>query len=179
MDSWKLLLPFGGSTLIGAVVETSFAVCSRVILVTGFRRAELAALFSGRPRIMIVENPHWRLGMFSSIRCGVELVTSERFFVALGDMPLVGPDVFRALLSAPPADAVFPVHAGRRGHPVLFDARLREAVLAADPATGSMREVADRHRAAEIAWGDDSVLRDIDTPEEYARAMEVGSLGAP
>jgi len=170
MGSWKPLLPFRGNTIVGIVVAEALETCGRVILVTGYRGDELAARFAAEPRVIVVENPDWKLGMFSSIRWGTARVESAAFFVSLADMPLVGPPVYRALLDAPRADFVFPVHDGTRGHPVLAGARVREAILAADPATGSMKEIARRLSVVEVPWHDDSVLRDIDTPQDLADA---------
>lgn len=179
MGRWKPLLPFGaggaksaeyvgaesasgGATILETVVASALRACSRVLLVTGYRGAELAELFRGRPRVVVVENKDWQQGMFSSIRCGIARVDTPRFFVTLGDMPWITPAVYAALLRHEAADVVFPVHEGRRGHPVLFDERVEAAVAAADPATGSMREIAASFRVSEMSWPDDSVLRDID-----------------
>jgi molybdenum cofactor cytidylyltransferase len=170
MGSWKPLLPFHGSTIVGTVVAGALETCSRVILVTGFRGDELAARFAAEPRVIVVENPAWKLGLFSSIRRGAGRVETARFFISLADMPFVDPPVYRTLLDAPRADFVFPVHDGTRGHPVLAGARVREAILAADPATGSMKEIARRLSVVEVPWHDDSVLRDIDTPQDLAGA---------
>jgi molybdenum cofactor cytidylyltransferase len=163
MGGWKPLLPFEGSTIIERVVERALEACSRVILVTGYRSEELATVFRGRPRVSAVENRDWQLGMFSSIRRGVGSVTTSRFFVTLGDMPWIRPEVYHALLCFPPADVVFPVFDRVRGHPVLFAARMKEEILRADPETGAMREIAARHRVGELPWNDRSILRDIDT----------------
>jgi molybdenum cofactor cytidylyltransferase len=167
---WKPLRPFRDGTIVGTAVSAALDACRRVILVTGFRGDELAARFAAEPRVVAVHNPDWELGMFSSIRRGAALVETERFFISLADMPFVGPAVYGALLGEGGADIVFPVHAGMRGHPVLAGARVREAVLAADPRTGSMKEIARRLSAVEVPWIDDSVLRDIDTPDDLAGA---------
>jgi molybdenum cofactor cytidylyltransferase len=168
MGRWKPALPFRGSTLVGTVVAAALAACRRVILVTGHHGDELAALFAGEPRVVAVHNPYWALGMFSSIQRGAGLVQTGRFFLQLADMPFVGPAVYRALLVVPEADFVFPVHAGTRGHPVLLGPRVLAAVLAADAAAGSMKEIARRLAVVEVPWGDDSVLRDVDTPADLA-----------
>ncbi|HUJ76076.1 MAG TPA: NTP transferase domain-containing protein, partial [bacterium] len=90
-------------------------------------------------------------------------------FVTLGDLPWLTPSVYDALLAGDDgSDVVFPVHAGRRGHPVLFHERVKPAVAAADPATGSMRAIAQGLREAEIPWPDNSVLRDVDRPADLA-----------
>jgi molybdenum cofactor cytidylyltransferase len=164
MGSWKPLLPFEDSSIIECVVRRALQSSSRVILVTGYRAGELEAAFHGRPRVSVIENPGWRLGMFSSIRRGVERVATRRFFVALGDMPWIRPEVYRALLAAPEVDVVFPVFDGIRGHPVLFAGAVKEAILSADPAAGAMREIAAGFRVAEMPWMDASILRDADTP---------------
>jgi molybdenum cofactor cytidylyltransferase len=114
-----------------------------------------------------VENPDWPLGMFSSIRRGMGHVRTGRFFVMLGDMPWAGPDVYLALLRCAPADFAYPVFEGRRGHPVLCGARVKDEVLRADPATGTMREIAARLVVEELPWKDDSIHRDIDTMEDF------------
>ncbi len=167
MGRWKPLLPFGGSTIIATVVENALAACPRVILVTGYRGPELAALFRTTPRVLVVDNPEWELGMFSSIRRGVAGAAVVDFFVTPGDMPWIGPRVYEALLSCRDADVVFPVFGGRRGHPVLFNRRVCESVLAADPAAGRMRDIAERFDAMELEWEDDAILRDIDTAQDY------------
>ena len=167
MGGWKPVLAFGDATIIETVVANALAACARVILVTGYRGHELAALFHGEPRVVAIENPAWQLGKFSSIRCGVAYVRTGRFFVSLGDMPWIRPALYTALLQSPPIDAVFPVFGGRRGHPVLFSQKVKREVLAADPETGSMKDIASRLEVRELPWGDDSILRDIDTAEDY------------
>jgi len=166
MGQWKPLLPFRESTIIKTVVRVAASACARVIVVVGYRGQELAAVFDGQPGVIAVENPDWETGMFSSIRVGAGKVDTERFFVALGDMPFIRREIYDALLAAPPANAVFPVFDGRKGHPVLLDRAVRDAVLAADPRTGSMPGIISRFSVRELAWTDDSILRDIDTPEQ-------------
>jgi molybdenum cofactor cytidylyltransferase len=148
------------------VVAQALEACSRVILVSGYRAPELEAVFRGRPRVSIVENPDWRLGMFSSIRRGAECVGTRRFFVTLGDMPRIRPEVYQALLRFPGTDIVFPVFDGARGHPVLFAGAARDCILRAEASTGSMREIAAGLRIGELPWKDDSILRDIDTLQD-------------
>ncbi len=172
MGRWKPLLGFRGITIIQAVVDVALAACSGVIVVTGHRGQEVGALFSGNPRITLAHNPEWETGMFSSIQRGAACVDTERFFITLGDKPFIRTEVYAYLLQGPPGDAVFPVFAGQRGHPVLLSRKVRDAVLAADSRAGSMPQVISRFTVREMAWPDDSVLRDIDTPEDYALARD-------
>jgi molybdenum cofactor cytidylyltransferase len=168
MGRWKPLVTFGPSTIIQTVVGNALLACPRVILVTGYRGVELADLFRGTAGVLVVDNPDWELGMFSSIRRGAANVGTQRFFVTPGDMPWITAPVYEALYSLRGADVVFPVFRGRRGHPVLFNRAVREAVLAADPATGRMRDIAERFGILELAWEDDSIHRDVDRTEDLA-----------
>ncbi len=168
MGRWKPILPFGESTIIQTVVANALAACERVILVTGYRSEEMASLFRKWPRVLLVENPDWQSGMFSSIQRAAREVRTPYFFVALGDMPWVKPSIFEALLACPAADVVFPVFQGRRGHPVLFSDGARREVLRADPATKDMKTLASRMQAGELPVEDEAILRDIDTAEDYA-----------
>lgn len=172
MGQWKPLLPFRGSTIIETVVRTALSACQRVIVVTGYRGSELEAVLRGDDRVTLAANPGWERGMFSSIQCGVSCVDTERFFIVLADKPFITRDVYSSLLRAEYADAVFPVFDGERGHPVLLGKAVRDAVLAADPVTGSMPNLLSRFTAEEVTWPDDSVIRDIDTREQYDAAAD-------
>jgi molybdenum cofactor cytidylyltransferase len=167
MGEWKPLLPFRESTIIQAVVAEALAACARVILVTGFRGEELERLFAAEPRVLVVRNPAWETGMFCSQQQGIAQVRSDRFFIMPGDMPLVPADVYRALLAGVPAEAVFPVFQGMRGHPVLFSRRVGDAALREDPGTGRMRDIARRFDCRDVQWTDGTILRDIDTKDDY------------
>jgi len=166
MGRWKPVLPFGESSIIQTVVAAALRACPRVILVTGYRAAELAAIFRGEPRVNPVVNEEWHLGMFGSVRLGVSHAGTSRFFVTLGDMPWITEAVYEALLRQDEADVVFPVHGGRRGHPVLFHERVKAAVATADAVRGSMRAIVESFPVREMHWPDDSVVRDIDTESD-------------
>ncbi len=166
MGKWKPVLAFGSATIVETVVSNALAACRRVIVVAGYRGAELAALFGPNAGVQVVQNHEWELGMFSSIRRGAAEVTSQRFFITPADMPWIQPGIYEALEAEPAEDAVFPVFDGRRGHPALLSERIRQAVLRADPGGPPMRQIVAQFPIREIAWADDSILRDIDTPED-------------
>jgi molybdenum cofactor cytidylyltransferase len=82
-------------------------------------------------------------------------------------MPWITPAIYAALKNAPCADVVSPTFGGRRGHPVLLRRVVAEEMLRSDPSTGVMREIISRFSSTLIPWDDDSILRDVDTPQEY------------
>lgn len=94
------------------------------------------------------------------------------WIVALGDMPSIQSATIERIADALAAGAsiVTPVHDGRRGHPVGFAARHRDALLALEGDTGA-RSIVAAHRAevVEVPVDDPGIHADIDTREEAAR----------
>ena len=167
MNEWKPLLRFGEATLIETVVTTALEVCRRVVLVVGYRGEDLAKVFKSEARVIVVKNQEWESGMFSSIQTGVNRIDTDRFFIVPGDMPYLTAEVYRALCDAPRADVIAPIFNGRRGHPVLLNGALIGKIANAGSEIESMREILAKENLEVIQWMDDSILRDIDTPEDY------------
>jgi molybdenum cofactor cytidylyltransferase len=163
---WKMLLPCGGATVLEASVDTALAVCARAVVVAGFRAAELVRLFRGRERVEVVVNPRYEEGMFSSVCRGAAAVRTPRFFLALGDMPLVSAETYRVLLAAPAVDAVIPKHLGKKGHPLLLSGGVARAVATAPPGA-SLRDVLASVATLLVPVEDPHVLHDIDTDEDF------------
>ena len=99
MGEWKLLLPWGDSTIVETVVSNALEAGLEALVVAGFRGDELHTLLDGRPAVTLVDNPHWREGMLGSILCALDRVRGEAFFVTPADMPLIGPGIYRRILA--------------------------------------------------------------------------------
>jgi molybdenum cofactor cytidylyltransferase len=171
MSSWKMTLPLGASTLAERSVATALEVCSRVVLVGGFRAAELGERFRGQPRVTVVVNRDYERGMLSSVQTGCREVGSARFFLALADMPLVSADTYRCLLRCatvehPGVPVVVPHYGGKKGHPLLLVAAMAQRILDAPPGQ-TLREVLRAVPTLVVPVEDRHVLQDVDTPEDY------------
>lgn len=92
---------------------------------------------------------------------------ADGWLVALADMPWLAPDLIRAVAAAvrTPDDIAAAAFAGRRGHPVAFGAAHRAALCALNGDQGA-RELLRSGSLHRIDSPDDSVLRDIDRPED-------------
>lgn len=83
MGQPKMLLPWGGATVLEAVIRTLLAApVSKVAVVLGHRadahRAALGSL-ADAPRVIVVDNPRYREGMLTSVQAGVAaLLQAER-----------------------------------------------------------------------------------------------------
>ena len=165
--SFKPALDCGGLPLLVRVVRAFSGVCRRIWVVTGFQGETVADLVSGEFGVQIVANPAWEQGMFSSVRAGVARVSSERFFVTPGDLPLVTADLVENLEKTV-GSVVVPMWKGQSGHPILLDRCWVAAIESAERGV-TLRSVLAGAPRAYVAAADDSVLRDIDTCEDYEK----------
>jgi len=178
MGDLKPLLPYGGGTVIQAVVRALQASPVRhVVVVVGHRAEEISANLAGTSAECVF-NPRFAEGMLSSIRTGLTAAPEETewFVIALGDQPALKPALVAALVRAAQERGkgiVVPSYGGRRGHPLVIHASLRQEIAELDPALG-LRELLRRHPEAvhHVVVGDEAVLADMDTPEDYRRELQ-------
>ncbi len=176
MGEFKPLLPLGDMTALERVVTLFRSVgIADVRVVTGHRAGELEPLLA-KLGVRAVANPHYRVGMFTSVAAGVATIEKEvdAFFVLPVDLPLVRPATIRRLLDARrqnPADVVYPAFSGERGHPPLIAGR-RAGTITGWHGEGGLKGALAQWDgdALDVEVADEHVLRDMDTPDDY-RAM--------
>lgn len=183
MGRSKPLLPFRGGTLIGAVIDVlKTAGVPSILVVIRQDDARLADWLAAReiPRAI---NPRPERGMLSSLWTGVEALggVSELaarvsgLLVTPADHPSFSADTVERLLDVMSAGAglAVPLFEDRRGHPLMIAPRLIAETLELDLDQG-LRQLAQRHpeELVEVPVADPGVVGDIDTPEEYRRALD-------
>jgi len=184
MGEWKMMLPWGRSTIVEHSVHTALKVCARVVLVSGFRADRLIELFEGWPRVEVVRNQGYEAGMFSSVQRGAQAAREGDFFLALADMPGVTESMYRQLLQwnerlSPafgPAKAVYaviPQYRGKKGHPLLLSESMRARIIEAD-VSQTLRDVLARVPTVVIPVDEQGIVHDIDTPQDYRSGMREG-----
>jgi len=169
----KLLLPFATSTVIGsAVAALTGAGTDPIVVVAGAQAGEIAVALEGT-NAQVVQNPDPRRGMLSSLQVGVQSLPAgiARFLVALGDQPrLRSADVTRVLdeQTRTGTGIAIACFQGKRGHPVIFDGRYRDEILALTGAQ-TLRDLIHAHPddIVNVECESDGVIRDIDTREDY------------
>ena len=191
MGTQKLLLPFGETTVVGAVVRAALASrAGRTLVVLGADRvavqeemetlSHVSESVDAWPlrKIEFAVNENYPLGMLSSIQAGFKALPTDAdaAVVMLGDQPFLPAKVVDAVIEAYRTSGkgiVIPVFRGRRGHPVLVDMRYRDEVLELDPADG-LRRLMRTHPGDihEVDVDDANILRDMDTPEDYRAAPD-------
>jgi len=92
-----------------------------------------------------------------------------------GDHPLVNAETLRPLIREwrkHPASIILPVQEGRRGHPTIFPWSLVDQVRNLPPDVGVNHLL--HHAEApiiEVPVDDPTIHLDLDTPDDYARAL--------
>ncbi|MGA2362101.1 MAG: nucleotidyltransferase family protein [Candidatus Aminicenantales bacterium] len=181
MGTQKLLLPFGETTVIEAIVRTALdSEAEGTVVVLGANRERVRGVLKSYPLVFAV-NKDYRLGMLSSIQAGFRALPTdaEAAVIMLGDQPTIPARVLDALIRAyreSRRGIVVPVHGGHRGHPVLIDMKNKDEVLGLDPGIG-LRQLLRTHPedVLEVAVSSPEVLKDIDRPEDYREEVDQSS----
>jgi len=173
----KLLLPYRQTTIIEAVLAavTASRVDTTVIVLGSSRRAIRDK--ADRFPVSVAVNSRFREGMLSSIQKGIASLPDSpgATLIVLGDQPDITPPVIDRLIKAWEAGCrgiVIPVFGGKRGHPLLLDLKYRPEVKNLSPETG-LRGLLQAHPddILEVEMSDGRILIDIDTPEDYRKAL--------
>lgn len=175
MGRQKLLLPFGDTTVVGAVARAALASrADRVLAVVGADREAVGGVLEPLGVELII-NREFEQGMLSSVQAGFAALPkgAEAAVVMLGDQPFITPVVIDRLIEARRRSGwslIVPTHGGRRGHPLLVGLELRERVMALDPSDGLRGLIrSSPDLLAEVEVSEPGILRDIDTKEDYER----------
>ena len=177
MGAQKLLLPFGGKTVISHIVDQiAGSLVDRIIVVAGHESERVREQLSGRD-VSIVINPDCAAEMLSSVRCGIRVLPEECrcVLVALGDQPGITTGLVNEMVSAfktANKGIIVPVHQGKLGHPILFSSRYCNEILTRYDDIG-LRGLAETHAddVFELNVSSPAVLCDMDCPQDYRREL--------
>ena len=175
----KLLADVGGTPMVGRIAREILAGgVDPLIVVTGAEHDAYAAALKGLA-VRLVPNPLWDEGMGGSIAAGVRALPGDCHgaFIVPADMPNLTAAVLRRLAEAfvheEGARVVVPVTAGGgQRNPVLWP-RHYFAGLAALSGSKGGKSLLDTLGDArlDVAFDDESLFADIDTPDDYARLI--------
>jgi molybdenum cofactor cytidylyltransferase len=177
MGAQKLLLPFGGKTVVAHIVDQIIgSAVDKVHVVVGHEGRRVSRELSDRP-VSVVTNPDYKSGMLSSVRCGLTALLPEcrAVLVALGDQPSVTSELIDRMVqsfAATQKQILVPLYDGRRGHPVLFSANYRDEILTQYDDMG-LRGLLRAHpeEVFDLSVSNSAVLSDMDCPEDYRREL--------
>lgn len=191
MKQFKPLMMLGEKTLLQHVMDSlqqSDAI-GEIVVVTGHRHADVERAVGGLAGVRTVFNARYEQGeMLSSVHAGIGALAAgasggNGLVLAFADQPAVLSPTVRTLVKAfaathPPL--AIPRYQGRRGHPLVFSGVLVPEIQALC-GQETLRTVVHRHlaEAVLVEVDDPSVLEDLDTPEDFARAQARHQQSAP
>lgn len=174
------MLPWGTATVIDAVLNAwRSAGVTRIVVVVRANDPQLAERCQSAG-VLVVQPAVAPPDMKTSVRHALHAARAafapspdDAWLLAPADMPRLSPTIIRQLIAAhdPAAPQVLiPVVGGKRGHPLLVPWRWAERVdeLAENEGVNALLH---RLPLRELATDDPAIRLDLDTPEEYERAI--------
>lgn len=180
----KLLLPYGGRTLMRHTAETAAAsLCRPILVVLGAYTNRLKREIEGLP-VRSVINERWADGMGSSIQVGMETLnmydradSTEALVLMLCDQPYVTAAVINDLVKAyhlKGKGIIASEYNGTLGVPALFG-RKYFAELAISRGAAGAKHIIAAHASDVVPMPFPKGVTDIDTPEDY-RELQSATL---
>jgi molybdenum cofactor cytidylyltransferase len=163
-------LEIDGKSLIERSVGSMYDLCSRIVVVGGYRIERVRELLKPYQKVEVIFNRQYAQGMFRSVRVGAAQVRGDRFFLTPGDYPLITPEICQRLLKVE-GEIVIPTFRGRKGHPILMAGHIAQDLLQ-ESATSNLRNFIEQCGCQTIELDDEGVLLDLDTPEDYQAILE-------
>ena len=173
----KALLELDGVPLIRRQLQAlAGAGIREVVVVLGYYARWVEAAVQDAP-VVLARNPRPEDGQASSLRCGLAALPDwlDAAVIVLADQPMLEAQDITALITAyrgrGEAAMVVPRVAGKPGNPVVIEASLRDAWLAAGPEAATGRRWRDDH-PQRVHWFDTDSPHyrvDIDTPDDLQR----------
>lgn len=183
MGEPKLALPWGNTTVLGAVIQAlaeggAAHGLQGILVVTGGHQLLIEELLRQLPCPLPLRwtfNPQYEGEMVLSLQKGLEhlLPTTQAALIALGDQPQILASTVQSILQCYQEEGhalIAPSYQMHRGHPWLVD-RTLWADLFTLSATQTLRTFFNNHaeQVHYLVVDTPSVLKDLDTPDEYQR----------
>jgi molybdenum cofactor cytidylyltransferase len=177
MGQPKMLLPFRGTSVVRYIAgEAVRSVAEETIVVTGCYHNEVVKDLA-ETGVRIARNTDYEKGMLSSVRCGLGMISNDSGAAVIipGDNIALTAEIIdyvvEGWIMSGKCIAV-PVFNGKRGHPLLIARKLFGDVMTMPDGDG-LRRIFQIHPedVVELVSENDSILRDIDTYEDYLKEI--------
>lgn len=170
MGAFKPLLPLGKQTLLeAALAPLRAAGASPIVVVTGYRGAEIEARLRGQAVLCVRNDDYAASDMLASLRLGLRALKGgfDRVLLLPGDAAGILAETVRRLLETE-GEVLCPVFDGRPGHPAALSAAAARDLLDYDGPDG-LRGFLRTRTVCEMETHDPGAALDADTPEDYEK----------
>ena len=169
MKKNKMLLKWQGEYLINHTIKQLLLHVDQVIVVTGYYHDDIINVVSKFDSVTVVRNHTYDLGMFNSVKKGVEFVKGD-FFIVPGDYPMITADVYQMLLENT-GEIRVPTYHGYKGHPIFLEKHLKEKLLLFDE-NSNLKVFRDSNEVLYYETKCSGIIKDIDTIDDYKMMIE-------
>lgn len=169
----KAYLHVYGKTFLEKIIDKYHAVGIREIVVvmnSDFCNDRWKQnLIKVSSKIKLVKNKNPKLGRFYSLKLGLKNVIDSDFcFIQNIDNPFVNKNVIEKLWKNKNSDGyVSPTFKGKGGHPILISKTIIQQLNEMKDEDLNLKEVLKKFSKTEVEVDDETVLININTPEEY------------
>lgn len=177
MGEFKPLMIYDNLPFVVNIVAKLLAVCDEVVIVTGYKRAEIEKIIQQTfeaenllSKIRLVFNPDYEKGMFTSLQVGIkQLTNAEWVLYHFVDQPFHPKKFYEDLIYQIDNnyDWVQPRYESKEGHPVLFKKTLFEKIIQS-PSEFWLRFIRDDGATKRKNWETKypDILKDFDTKDD-------------
>ena len=168
----KLTKKIQGNPLIKLSVKNILASSTNeLIIVLGYQKEIVEKLIDKTEKIKFVFNKDFESGMASSVKAGLNHLSknTEAFFICLGDMPMVGHDIYNQLIkSKANKEIIVPTYKGQQGNPVLFNKSMKEKVIDISGDIGAKKILKlNKAKILNLEINDQSIAKDFNTQDDF------------
>lgn len=178
MKGIKQLLPWKGTFLLQHALNTLIKLdLEKVFVVLGANFEKIRPkLDSESQMVQVIDNPTWEKGLGNSISVGVDHILKDNTEVAgvlvcLADQPLIT-ETYLKRLQSHFETGIYPIVASnykdRVGVPAIFSRSVLNELLSLGSDFGA-KHILTKYQSSLVALDANTILRDIDTPEEYEK----------
>ena len=168
----KLTKEIQGIPLIKHSVKNILASSiDELIIVLGHQKETIEKLINKNEKIKFVFNKDFESGIASSIKTGLNNLSekTEAFFICLGDMPMVNPNIYNQLIkSINKREIIVPTYKGQQGNPVLFAKSMKEKIINISGDIGAKKILElNKDKILNLEINDQCVTKDFNTQDSF------------
>ena len=168
----KLTKKIQGVPLIKLSVKNILASSiDELIVVLGHQKETIERLVNKHEKIKFVFNKDFESGIASSIKTGLDNLSekTEAFFICLGDMPTVNPNIYNQLIkSINKREIIVPTYKNQQGNPVLFAKSMKEKIINISGDVGAKKILElNKNKILNLEINDQCVTKDFNTQDSF------------
>ncbi len=183
MGEPKALLKWNGTTTFLEKIINEFvhAGCSKIICTLNRKIENSCSKFNVPNMVKFVMNEHPEWGRFHSLTiASQEAIVSDFCFIQNVDNPFVNAEIIEKIYTQRSFDAwCSPIYNGKGGHPVLLPQIIIQKIVQAQNNYLTLLDILKPYQRINVEINSDVILRNINTPEDYATYFPKSTLLKP